>query len=143
MEEQNPVAKEKYVLTKEFRTQEKLKLFLMAVVPNSVNQNGGIFQMRYVGVLGYTHELAIEKAKESFIKDGLGAINSYGDFIPVEDILKNINYEGVVINHIVPESEKPKLMPLETFKASLLLAGNEYLKDEKSKLALKKIIAKL
>lgn len=136
-------APEKYSLSKKFEIEEELKIYFMGVIANPIMiQNDGVFRNKNVGVVSYNHGAALKKAMEIWGANGNIAINSHNeDFTTIKDILKMVNIEGVTIQNIVPEAEKPRLMPLENFKNSLLLASDEYIKSEKDKMVLKKIIA--
>ena len=130
MDNQIPVLEKKYELSK--LVEHKLKIWFMCVMKAGINP-------MYTGVVAYDHESALKKAKETWYDNvPTTALLSFGDNCLVEDILKNVNIaQGKPVEII------KKVMPIDTFRASLLLASKEYIKSDKDRAILKKIINKI
>lgn len=132
---------EKYTLTKKFQIEEELKIYFMAVIANPMIPVSAGAIVKTVGIVSYNYQTALNKAREIYATPINGAIqSSESDFSTVNEIISAVDIQGMVANNIVPKEEKPKIMAIKNFKTSLMLAADEYVKDKKKSLALKKII---
>ena len=129
----------KYPIEKDFT--EKLKLFFMCV--RSLPQNP-LQVEKFIGVVAYRQEDAFEKAQKEFGAPGLIVV-SHSDFVLIEDLFRGINTSEISmprtateINILAREAQPEyKAMAKETFKYSILMSADEFVKDEKDKLKLK------
>lgn len=125
-----PQLEQKYELVK--MVEHKLKIWFMCIMKSNFNP-------MYTGVVAYDHESALAKAKETWCDNvPTTALLSFGDNVLVEDILKNVN-----LTQGKPVEIEKKVMPIDNFKTSLLLAADVYLEDKKDKTTIKRIINKI
>lgn len=137
---------ERIKLEKEFK--EKLKLYLIIMRPID---SPAITVERAVGVLAYRPVDAIAKAQQIWGGEGIGTVY-HGDYILMEQLLSLLDEEEIEERKEKTKARKKKTsqktenqpkMPLETFKASLLMVMNEYVEDEKDRKTLARIIKKI
>jgi len=119
---------------------QKLKLWLMCIKENATIPNSA---EKFVGILGYSHETALTAAKNTYILGTQGLVISHQDFILIEDLLKNINCEGVIIMQQAPaqiETPKDEKTTKEQFIARLKLASEEMVENKTDKQELLRIL---
>jgi hypothetical protein len=135
----------KYELTTTISEEQKLKIYFMTVVTKATGQH-----MKSVGIISYRHIDAMKKGISMYVTGNpvTGIISNEEDSELIENIIKNINFEGITIVRQEPlpsgiiqtiEKEK-KVMPIETFKAGLKMAAIEYVKNEMDRKMLLEII---
>jgi len=136
-------APKKYELARKFEVEEKLRIWFMAIIPvifaNNIPLPSGQ-NPQYVGVIAYNHDAAVKRAKEVYGNPGV-MIQSFEDNTLIETILQAVNFEGVELIH--PEIATGPVLPLDKFRSSLLMAASEYIKNEKDKKVLERIILTL
>ena len=131
----------KYEIEKEFK--EKLKIYFLIVRPANISP---IQNERAIGVVAYKTDEAIKKAQQNWSAPGM-VIISHGDYVLMDEILSKVNVEGLTIieapqirDEIQPGQIIQPRMGIQGFKEGLLLAMNEYVKEEEDKKSLKRII---
>lgn len=125
---------EKYSLEKTVNEILELKIFFFGVL------NGGNVT-RLTGVIAYRHSDAVQRAHELWgTTPGTMVFGNDTDNETVKNLLQNINLEGLV-NTVTLKPPEEKVMPIERFKASLIMATAEYVTEENDRSELRRIIS--
>lgn len=128
--------------------EQEIKSPLMVYFMIARQQQISIPDEKCVAVLAYNLEDALAKAQIE--TQGL-SLTYHGQKIPVTELISKLHLENVVSPETTDESTEQSIieeipkekMALSTFKASLLMILNEYIKEQEDKENLKKIISKL
>lgn len=125
----------KYELNKVFNEEKKLKFFFVCV------RTGNLEKFTYF--VDYDHERGFKRLAESLPKVPPHRVISHGDYKLAEDVLKNINTEGItIVKEVVKEVPVEKKPTKEQFINNITLVAEEMVEGEDAK-KLKKIIEKI
>ena len=133
-----------YELEKQFK--EKLKIyFFCARTANPLTPQ--VINERFFGVVGYRQEDAFKRANEMYKDVPQTAIITHGDNTLIEDLLRNVKVEGVVLPPPLPQKPPQTIVqPMigkEGLRAGLLYALDHYVKDEEKNKSLKKMVEEI
>jgi len=127
----------KYELEKEFK--ERLKLYLMSIRPFN---SPVIPNEKLIGIVGYRENDAMTKARTTYNVPGFKILHNAGDNIPIEDLMRRIKLEGVVIAEAPTETviNLPVKPTKEQFVNNLKLFCDEMVTSDTNRKAVKKAI---
>lgn len=130
----------KLEMTKKF--DEKLKLFLFDIRPKAFPV---VPEEKMMGIIDYRADEAVEKLKRTVpLIPGFAGFHT-GDFILIEDILKEVaDYTPVQRTELIIKEEPIReINDIEKFKNCLLLAAEKFVGDDRDREVLKVIISKI
>lgn len=131
---------EKYSLEKTIEEKLELRVFFMGL-SNDMKPPEHVTKL--VGVVAYRHSDALQKAQQVWANQFGTMIFSKGDSETIKNLLQYVKLEGITIPTVTPDTPKEpeKVMPIERFKTSLIMAAVEYVKNEADQSELRRIIS--
>ena len=134
------VAQQKYQLEKTIEEKMELRIFFMGVTDNATILPS---IHRLAGIIAYRHSDATIRAQQIWGRPGNMVFGRPEDSETIKNLLQNVDLEGAVVNNTVTHEKllEESVMPIERFKASLIMAVAEYVKNDQDRAELRRIIS--